>query len=37
MPEFFKMSVECVCRRAGMTDEEQGGEWQRHEDRRTLC
>lgn len=36
MPEFFKMSVECVFRRAGMTDEEQRGEWQGHKDRRTV-
>lgn len=36
MPEFFKMSVECVCRRARMTDEEQGGEWRGHGDGRTV-
>lgn len=36
MPEFFKMSAECVCRRAGTTDEEQRGEWQGHGDRRTM-
>lgn len=36
MPEFFKMSVECVCRRASMTDEEQRGERRGHGDRRTV-
>lgn len=34
MSEFFKMSKEWVCRRAGMTDEEQAGEWLGHQDRR---
>lgn len=36
MPEFFKMSVECVCRRARMTDEEQRGERWGHGDRQTV-
>lgn len=31
------MSPECICRRAEMTDEEQGGERQGSRDLQTLC
>lgn len=35
MPEFFKMSPECVCRRAEMTYEKQEGEAQGQKARET--